>query len=577
MALALVIGGVGLGAGIEPVNAAEVKTVALLPFKINAAKDMSFLRDGIFDMFSTRISKEGRVEVLDRKQTEDAIQAVAGSKTVNEDIARKIGANLNADYVVFGSLTVLGENVSIDTKLVDVSGGSPTQTFFDQAGDLGAVITKINLIAADINNILAGGKAVARKAGPAPSTPAPGPTAPVPGPAAQAPAAKDTKPDIHAHPEEMLKKGGYISKGAREDSPYIIATEEDPGRQLFWKSPAFKFGLVGVGVGDVDNDGKIETVVLSRSSILIYRMEKGRFFKVHEIPGRMNRSYLSLEVGDVDGDGYAEIYASGLNKNQTIARSDVYEYNGQDFDLIAASQPWLFRVAHFPGRGSILYGQGHHSSRPFKDRIHELNWTNPGYDPHRVVAAPRNTSIMGFGMGEIIDSSKETAAVISPANRIRIVDNAGKVMWSSSDPYCATDLVYKTPKEDRTDVKNTFYFPMRILVADTNGDGQQEVLAVQNRDIMGLVLTQQRKFTSTQIETFLWDGIGLRSIWKTRKMDGFIRDLAFGDFDNDGTDELIAALIIKSGDMMLTKSKSALIAYEIGEIRLPEKEKEKTE
>ena len=118
---------------------------------------------------------------------------------------------------------------------------------------------------------------------------------------------------------------------------------------------------------------------------------------------------------------------------------------------------------------------------------------------------------------------------------------------------------------------------MRLLVADTNGDGQQEVLAVQNRDMMGLVLTQQRKFTSTQIETFLWDGIGLRSIWKTRKMDGFIRDLTFGDFDNDGTDELIAALIIKSGDMMLTKAKSALIAYEIGEIGLPEKEKEKAE
>jgi hypothetical protein len=177
-----------------------------------------------------------------------------------------------------------------------------------------------------------------------------------------------------------------------------------------------------------------------------------------------------------------------------------------------------------------------------------------------------------------MDSSKETAAVISETNRIRIIDDAGKAMWSSSDPYCASDLVFQTPKEDTLDVKNTAFFPMRLLVADTNGDGKQEVLAVQNKDLLGLVLTEQRKFTSTHIESFLWDGIGLRSIWKTRKMDGFIRDLAFGDFDNDGTKELIAALIIKSGDMMLTQAKSAIIAYEVGEgFGLPEKEKEKAE
>ncbi len=35
-------------------TAAEPKRIALLPFKINAEKDLSFLRDGIFDMRSTR-------------------------------------------------------------------------------------------------------------------------------------------------------------------------------------------------------------------------------------------------------------------------------------------------------------------------------------------------------------------------------------------------------------------------------------------------------------------------------------------------------------------------------------------
>ena len=128
----------------------------MLPFKINAAEDLSFLKDGIYDMFMTRLAKEGQVEVLSRGEVDAAMQSAAASGTVNEAAARSIGTRLNADFVLFGSLTVLGENVSIDAKMVDISGSQPTMTFFDQSNDLGAVITKINLMAVDINDKMFG-------------------------------------------------------------------------------------------------------------------------------------------------------------------------------------------------------------------------------------------------------------------------------------------------------------------------------------------------------------------------------------------------------------------------------------
>ena len=46
-------------------------------------------------------------------------------------------------------------------------------------------------------------------------------------------------------------------------------------------------------------------------------------------------------------------------------------------------------------------------------------------------------------------------------------------------------------------------------------------------------------------------------------MSGFIRDLQVADFDGDGREELIFALITKSGSIMLTTPKSTLIAYEL--------------
>ena len=45
---------------------AKVNRVAIVPFKINAEKDLSFLRDGIVDMLTSRLYIEDKVAVLCR-------------------------------------------------------------------------------------------------------------------------------------------------------------------------------------------------------------------------------------------------------------------------------------------------------------------------------------------------------------------------------------------------------------------------------------------------------------------------------------------------------------------------------
>ena len=48
-------------------SAAEVaKTVAVLPFQINAAEDYSYLKSGILDMLASRLSWEGKVNVIEK-------------------------------------------------------------------------------------------------------------------------------------------------------------------------------------------------------------------------------------------------------------------------------------------------------------------------------------------------------------------------------------------------------------------------------------------------------------------------------------------------------------------------------
>ena len=105
---------------------------------------------------------------------------------------------------------------------------------------------------------------------------------------------------------------------------------------------------------------------------------------------------------------------------------------------------------------------------------------------------------------------------------------------------------------------------MRLLVADTNADGDSEVIAVKNHEFARMKLERFRKFTNAHIEALTWDGLGLTTRWKTRKISGFIRDYAVGDFDNDGKIELIAAVILDEGrTVIISEPQSTIIAYEM--------------
>ena len=111
---------------------------------------------------------------------------------------------------------------------------------------------------------------------------------------------------------------------------------------------------------------------------------------------------------------------------------------------------------------------------------------------------------------------------------------------------------------------------MRLVVWQNPANKESEVIAVKNYELTGRKLAY-RKLTKTHIEAFTWDGVGLRPNWKTRTMTGYIPDYAIGDFDNDGRDELIAALILKEGKVvLLTEPKSTIIAYELSSTQKPE-------
>ncbi|CAB1075871.1 hypothetical protein D1AOALGA4SA_3679 [Olavius algarvensis Delta 1 endosymbiont] len=536
-------------------SAADPKTIALLPFKINSAQDLSFLKAGIFDMLTSRLSKEGRVTVLGREQVERAVQAEAASGIVNEAAARRIGTRLSADFVLFGSLTVLGENVSIDAKMVDVSGGRPTMTFFDQSQDLGAVITKINLIAADINDKIFG----------QPKVPA---TAKAPAATTAAPAAKPQQPkksSIHDHPEKVLREDGFITQDSQgPDSMGIIRGPARGSQARFWKSASFRHLINGVALGDVDGDGQIEIMTITPHELLIYRGERGTLRKIAELKQGNNKVLIGIDAADINENGVDEIFVTSLTANRDVVNSFVVESDGKKFNKIIDDSHHYYRVADTPSRGRILLGQRPRIGKPSAGAIYELHWQNNDYVPIDPVNTPRQTNLMGLTVGDVLNNGQEIAVAYQENDHFQVIDPTGDALWSNSDRFGGSMIYASIPWEYRGQVQNKWYYPLRLVVWYNKERKESEVIAVQNHDLTASKLQEFRYFKKTHLAGFTWNGVGLGPSWKTRELTGYIQDFTVGDFDNDGQDELVGALVMKEGRVaLITEAKSTIIAYEL--------------
>jgi TolB-like protein len=549
LALILIIVGTGLPAFAKPLQ------VAIVPFKMNAEKDLSFLKDGIVDMLSSRLFWEGKVNIINRQAVEKASATVG--EPLNDTKARKLGTGLGADYVLFGSLTVFGNSVSIDAKMVDVSNKKETLTFFNQSQGMDQVIPSINLFASDINE-----KEFGRVMETRPSAQAVGPSS---AKIAQA------QQDARAHPDKLLS-GGFsgpeTSVGQNTLNPAFIATPGaqggSEGRQVFWKSPNFKFLINGLAIGDVDGDGKIETVMARPRSVNIYRMENNRFYKVLELPENSSGSIIGVDVADINGNGIPEIFVTGLNALYNAVSSFVLEYNGQNYNEIVRDSHYYFRVVDLPARGSILFGQRQLSaSDPFSSAIFEMTWHGSDYEPGNQILPPGRANLMGFAFGNVLNDGQDLALAYDSSDHIQIFNAAGKKEWRSGEPYGGSMLHLVMPLSSPGDPGDLAYLPMRIRVLDIDANGKNEVIAAKNSEITGRHLARFRHFSDFQIEALSWNGLGLVTAWKTQKSSGRISDFAIGDFDNDGQDELIAAVILKEGKIVGTEKKSAVIAYDL--------------
>jgi TolB-like protein len=518
---------------------AELVRIVVIPFKMHSNQDLNFLQDGIFDMLSTRLSHPGEVEVVVKEKTEEFSKDISGP--IDDGIARTVGNKLGADYVLFGSLTVFGNSVSMDAKMIDIAGTKPPLTFYQQSQGMDEVIPAINQFASEINQ-----KALGKQV-----------SVQVP---SKEPETRQTQ-SIYAHPERMWEEeSGRDGLIPGSESPFIISRAGHVSG--FQKSRNFNFEAEGLAIGDLTGDDFNETVIMASQSLHIFRNQNGRMTDLKEIKGEKHHSYISLDVADINKNGRAEIFVTCLNENTKLLDSFVLEWNGTDFMPVTQRERWYFRVITHPTQGKILVGQKRGIGSLFMEGIFQLAWDGRSYVDQDKLRVPKETIIYGFALGDPLNEGSDMVVSIDSEGQLRIYNSSGGKEWKSDERYGGSEKHLRLTGPGKSESENRLFIPPRVFLVDSNKDNKNEVLVVKNETFTGGLFKNYRSYGSGTFQALTWDGLGLTPLWQTQKISGYVSDYCLADMNNDGNQELIATVVSRR-DTIISSPKSTVIWYDL--------------
>ena len=490
----------------QPKEPAKVYRVAILPFQIHSQENLDYLREGIYDMLSSRIAAEGKIIVIERSIVERAFYEERPMR-LDESVAKRIGMRAGADYIVLGSLTKIGDYISLDARLISITEEKPPLGAFTQHKGIEEMMLKIGEFAQDIEYKITGRRAM-------------------------------------------------VSRPAEQRHPHLVQPKRELGRIHpeglgFMRSQTFNFEIKGLDIGDVDGDKRNELIMMDRHTLYIFKYDGEKLKLILKVEQGSEHNFLTLDVADVNRNGLAEIIVTSVIEDNL--RSFILEYEEGKFKKVVENENWYFRVLDHPKEGSVLMGQRMGSDGLYSGPIYKFLWKKKSFKKGPKMDFPKGTKIFGLSVADIRKQGMfDDVVMLEDSERLTILSMSGKFSWTSRARYGGTKNSYDTPKKKDPGFRPheapawRVYIPGRIIIKDLDGDGIKEIIVNRNERSIRF-LDHVRDYQTGEIYSLIWQEGSLDTHWKTREIDGYISDFQVKDVDNDGDEELVVAVVDLGG------------------------------
>jgi len=499
----------------HPVPASSsTKTLVLFPLAIYADQSKAYLGQGIKSMLVSRISGTGIEIVPDEKYTpllsEKEEKGITSQKRA-EELARRV----TADYAIFGSITAIGGGYSLDLSLIALEKDGSKLTRLSKAVDEEQLIPQLSDVAYQLRALIEGKEILT--------------TTQTAGKPAKKIAEKAT---VLSQP--LTEKSIFSQIGSDKKEPQ--ATEKGlvfkPTKEYQGFKPTGKIS-VGMSVmafdmGDLDGKGGVELVVLGRKKLLLYTMHGASFALKDSLNAGIGEDFFKVSVGDVDNNGKAEIYL--VSRYGVRARSTVFAWTG-GFKRLDRLTGHMQVVKDPVSNKPLLLFQDSKVGEFFSGRIYGMKYGEGG----KLTKGEKLPELEGgqFYTLALFDLNKDQEAewiglgepnLVGESN-LSVWDRAGAIIWSGKKGLGGTNNAIRLEEENvEGDLPPTIPFNSRLVIADIDGDGEMDIVAIKNINPVKY-LQNINFYTKANLIVYRREGLSLSPAWTTRDIDWCVTDI----------------------------------------------------
>lgn len=496
---------------------------AIAPFQVNGPNSYQYLQNAIPPMLNSRLFTANTNEPVAGQDSLASSPAPQSQKA-----AQELRKKHNADYLIYGTVNVIGDNASLDISVVG------DNNFYWQKSSQ----NNINNLLACVNSIASGINQEVFKTSGAAAVPAPARSS-------------------FINAETGAPSTSYLNPELRYQG-----VDENKAR-----SQTLPYESVGMQVADFDGNGFNEVLLGSTNEIIMYTYADNQLKELARKKLYSSANILRISILPYNGKNYIVVATCDSANND--ARSYIFLYNGKQFQEITSTRYYL-NVTKTSAYGQPeLVGQNADATRFVKGSVFRMNFDGKEVTKgSNLTLLPGKADVFNFTWIPSGQDSGDVIAVIDDQDRLNIFNSQGKILAKTDDYYASTanrvaitrDIGGFASQEGKIDLLY-HYVPNAINVTDLDNDGRCELIMSKPLSLAAGMLNNYRNYAQSEVHALVWDGVGTNLLWKTRRIKGTITDVKIADPNNDGVLDLVINVNTYPGTLGASKIRTFITLY----------------